>query len=462
MPHQDQSIFAGFSTSTANHKYIFRLLSWLFQGVCWQQTRMRSDCSWTPRTLAAAGILWAWADQHTLGDRFAQTLKIVTKVFHRSTPPVASYQSFIKLLRRHTTTVVPSLIARLRSGMQEQLSSCFLVHGRPVFVVDGSCIELPRTKSNEKAFAKTRKRKPKSSFIGARTEAGKKRNRVPQIYLTLLWNLGTQLPWAWRDGPSNAWECEDLEQMLGELPDHSLIVGDAKFIGYELWTAIFASGHDLLVRVGSNVKLLKKLGFTREYNSTVYYWPNQTRYKQQPPLVFRLLVIQGGKKPVYLLTNLKAGEFSNRTICDIYARRWGIELFYRTFKRTFGRSKLRSGRAENATCELTWSLIGLWSAGLMALMTTDIAPPRLSMALVLRAIRGTLRNYRIHPDPDEDIVTLLCRAEIDEYQRKNRQNRTKIIRDRNYQAKLKPKIANPNKAQIKRAIQLKKELRLTA
>ena len=42
---------------------------------------------------------------------------------------------------------------------------------------------------------------------------------------------------------------------------------------------------------------------------------------------------------------------SDRQIAQIYKARWGVELFFRTFKQTFGRRKLRSHRAEHAQLE---------------------------------------------------------------------------------------------------------------
>src|SRR5208337_3030973 len=53
----------------------------------------------------------------------------------------------------------------------------------------------------------------------------------------------------------------------------SLIAADAGFVGYEYLSAIHQSGRSLLIRVGSNVRLLKKLGYFKESGNTVYLWP---------------------------------------------------------------------------------------------------------------------------------------------------------------------------------------------
>ena len=43
-------------------------------------------------------------------------------------------------------------------------------------------------------------------------------------------------------------------------------------------------------------------------------------------------------------------KLSDRQIAEIYGLRWGIEVFYRTFKQTYARRKLRSHAAMNAAC----------------------------------------------------------------------------------------------------------------
>jgi len=108
------------------------------------------------------------------------------------------------------------------------------------------------------------------------------------------------LLWAWRAGPSDSSERKHLEEMLAELPADALITADAGFVGYELWQKILDAGHHLLVRVGSNVRLLKKLGYAREHSGLVYLWPDAASEKLLPPLVLRLIVVHNGRHPMYL------------------------------------------------------------------------------------------------------------------------------------------------------------------
>ena len=436
MPQQEHFGFSGLSTHL---QYLRAIKHLLVDTVRFHGVSLKADCLWAPHSIAFAAILWAWSDHRTLLDRFEMARKITSRL-SRSVPDRCSYQSFIKLLVRHTEQLSSRLIASLRQRMKSDLRSAMQIRGRDVFAVDGTKVLLPKTRSNEKAYAKTRKRKQTRKDVGAKTDSGHLRNKVPQFYVTVLWNVGTGLLWSWRAGPSNASETEHLEEMIDDLPDRSVVVADAGFIGYDLWESLISRGHGVVIRVGANVKLIKKLGFCREYGSTVLYWPKAKRKSGSPPLVFRLVKVDGGKHPVYLITNLTTREFPDRAVLELYRKRWGIELYYRSFKCSYGRGKLRSHNAANAKCELTWSLIGIWCAGLIGLLCTEIAPAQLSMARVIRAIQYTIRDYRCRIEPGEDLLERLEAAKIDTYKRKSRTCRHPTILTRNYRASRCPRI----------------------
>jgi hypothetical protein len=215
--------------------------------------------------------------------------------------------------------------------------------------------------------------------------------------------------------------------MLPGLPDGALITADAGFVGYEYAKAVIESGRQMLVRVGANVRLLRKLGFARESAGIVYLWPDAQAKKHSPPVVLRLIVVHSGKHPVYLVTSvLSKSDMSDAQVIELYRRRWGIEVFYRSLKQTFGRRKLRSTNADNARVEIEWSLTGLWAMALYALVEANqcgTPPSKLSIAKTLRAFRRMLRDYR-HPSERRcHLRDRLREAVIDSYVRKNKTSR---------------------------------------
>jgi hypothetical protein len=425
MSHQDKD---GLTRSLPQHQVLKRAFDRLGVAGAVQSVRFRDDSTWVPAALALAALLWAWSDEKTLVDRFVAARKIVIKMLGLRSRPAASYQAFTKMLRKWTVTFAACLADVFRQRMRSELAERFVVQGFVVFGVDGSRLQLPRTVSNEERFSAARRstKNQKKNQRSARSRSARtqrachKKANTPQLWVTTMWHVGTGLPWDWRTGPADSSERAHWCQMLSALPEHALMTADAGFVGYDCWRAVLDSGRHLLVRVGANVRLLKQLGYARERQGTVCLWPDRAAVRCQPPLVLRLVVAHNGRHPVYLVTSvLSSRELSDAGVIAIYARRWGIELFYRHFKQTFERRKLRSAAADNVDLEATWSILGLWAMSLHAQIVTrgNIPPQRLSVARMLRAYRHLLHDYKNRPEPGESLRELLARAVIDSYKR---------------------------------------------
>lgn len=456
MSHQDEDAVQ----ERLNSRYLAQALQWLLAGVSWKSISWRKDCTWTPSALVRAALLWAWSDESTLTERFFTARRLIAHLFPEEGPFAASYQAFVKLLCRWTCALVCLLQEALRERMQESLSGQWRISGFVVFGVDGSRMEVPRTLSQEAANAPSAERsgKKKRNRRKSRHAGHAKKANLPFLWLTVMLHVGTGLPWDWRTGPSGSSERAHALDMLDGLPQESLLTTDAGFVGYELARAVRDGGRHLLIRVGANVRLLKKLGFARESNGTVYLWPEKAAKSKQPPLVFRLVVAQGPKHPIYLITSvLSAQTLSDQQVFEIYKKRWGIELFYRHLKQTFQRRKLRSTSADNAAVELHWALVGLWSLGLSAaveLARDQIPLRRISIAGVLRAFRRMIRNY-LHPvERGRTLRNMLRAALTDEYVRKQKQSRD-YPRKKKHELIGIPKITQATRDQIRRAAAFK-------
>ncbi len=249
----------------------------------------------------------------------------------------------------------------------------------------------------------------------------------PRMWLTTIFHVGTGRPWDWRIGPSDSSERDHPRQMIDALPAGELVAADAGFVGYETWMATLDGGRHLLIRVGANVRLLKGLGYVRGKHGLVALRPDREAARRRPPLVLRLVVAHGGRHPVYLVTSvLDEAALSGGQVVEIYALRWGVELFYRHFKQTFERRKLRSHAADHAELEATWSLLGLWAMALHAeVQLADAGVPacRMSVAKILGAYRKSMREYKSPHDPGESLRELVSRAVIDPYKRANKSSR---------------------------------------
>lgn len=467
MSHQDTDRL---NSSTPRHQDLARALDGLLEPARLKALAFRPDCTWTPRALVSAALLWAWSGEATLVDRFVQARQRVAGLAIRRRPPATTYQAFLKMLRRWTDVLAVRLIDTFRQRMQADLAERFLIHGFSLFAVDGSRLGLPRTRSHEHRFSpasvrrttrsKGSKRRHSRTRVRTRRDprGRAKKSNTPQMWLTTLYHLGTSLPWDWRTGPSDSSERDHCLQMIDALPESALITADAGFAGYHVWRTLIASGRHLLIRVGSNVRLLKKLGAYQETRGRVYLWPDREAARHQPPLVLRLVVAHGGRHPVYLVTSvLEETALSDQQVVETYGLRWRVELFYRHFKQTFQRRKLRSHTADHAELEATWSLLGLWAMTLhteVVCARERIPARRLSVARMLRAYRRSMRGDGDGPEAGATLHEQLLQAVIDPYKRSH-----KASRDYPCQKPIRaigpPQIRNATRDQIKKARSLR-------
>ena len=468
-----------------NHALLRDALKWALPASSFAACRLGVKVSWKARILTYAAVLWVWSDEATLGERFVTARKLVIKMFRWQGEPGSSYQGFIKALHKRKEQLFAIILPRLRDLMRQCGGEFWTVAGWVLFGVDGSRVQTPRTKANEERFHATKKRKKqkrarkgkapqltkkarrRAKQTTKRKQAAKKsaskksknQSAGPQIWLTLFWHVGLGLPWAWKTGAVDSSERAHMLEMLDLLPKNSMIVADPGFVGYDNWQAIDKAGHAFVIRVGANVKLLKKLGYAREYANRVYLWPDKARRKQQPPMVLRLITVHTGKHPMHLITNVKSQKnLSDRQAIAIYKARWGIEVFFRSLKQTFGRRKLRSASPDNGLLELDWSLVGLWLACLLTtatLIQQGESPHRVSVAGALGAIRTAMLNYRWRPDPGEDLWSSLSEALIDTYIRRSPKAARNYPRKKNERPAGKPAVQQATREQVSSAKELK-------
>jgi hypothetical protein len=366
---------------------------------------VRAGCRWTPQRVVWLAILMAWSAEQTLQARFEDSRQVLRAVFPKWSLGT-TYTGWSDAQAKWLTPLRPALARRLRQRLQESAGRQWRREGWCAFAVDGSRIECPRTAANQQE-------------LGC---AGRKKTG-PQLFLTTLWHMGTGLPWDFRIGSGKASERRHLEQMLPQLPRQSIVVADAGFTGYQLYRRLLAARQNFLLRVGSNVHLLRQLGyFEREGRDTVYLWPEKQRRRR--PLVLRLLRRRQGKRTMYLVTNvLDKAALSAESAGVLYEMRWGVEVFFRSLKQTLQRRKMLSRSPQAAAGELTGSVLGLWLLGLLsvsAIVTRGGDPLSWSVALARQRVRRSLQRALTRRHPDRGLIGDLGRAVRDNYVRYSR------------------------------------------
>jgi len=341
--------------------------------------------------------------------------------------------------------MLPSVQSHLRTQVRRIAGDHWLCEGWLAFTVDGAEIDCPRTLANEEFFG-----------IAARKGSG------PQQQLTSIMHMGTTLPWAWLSGGACVPERTHLRDMLDLLPKGALLVADAGFTGYDLLSTLQAKGFHFLIRVGANVTLLTDLGFdVQEKKSTVSLWPSH--HRDRPPLVLRLIRLKqrGGRRMVLLTNVLESTRLSRRQARSLYHQRWGVEVFYRSFKQTLERRKMRSDAPRQAQLELHSVMIALTLLGLMSvsgLIARRVAASRCSIAAALRVVRQCMGGCRM------SVRTLwqrLARAEVDPYERKRSKSARSWPHKKNEPPPGEPTVRAATPREVRRAKRLAARLGLT-
>jgi hypothetical protein len=391
--------------------------------------------SWTPQRIVWMALLMAYSAEQTLGSRFDAVRYGLKKMFpHWGLG--TSYQGWFEAQAHWIKTLQPRMSRRLRQQMRKLAGRHWTRQGWCAFAVDGSRVECPRTAKNEKG-------------LGC---AGKERTS-PQLFLTALWHMGTGLPWDFRIGPGTASERRHLEDMLADLPVDALVVADAGFTGYDFYQRILMSKRSFLLRVGSNVRLLRKLGMVKqEGSSTVYLWPDKR--KNQPPIVLRLIEVRRGKKKMFLVTNVLDKEaLPQKNATLLYEMRWGVEVFFRSCKQTLQKRKMLSRSPEAAECELTWAVLAIWLLGVMSvagIIERGGDPLAWSVAKARDRVRKAMRcitERRRGPSLLEE----LAHATQDTYERKRKKKARNWPHKKKEKPPGEPKIEVATPAQVKRA-----------
>jgi len=358
---------------------------------------------WSAWYIVLVSLLMVFDNSSTLRDRFAAARRYLVDIYGSFRRPGKTFEGFINA--RRILTAKGKRILHTHLGQQHrQVAGKFWQRlGWEVFAADGSRIEMPRTAANERAFGC----------------AGKKKTG-PQLLLTTLYHMGTGLPWDWNIGKGTESERSHLRSMLAGLPANALLVADAGFTGYELLKDIITCGRHFIIRVGASVTLLRDLGVeSRIDGNVVWLWPSGKQSKQ-PPLKLRLIALNDSKTPVYLLTDVfDRQRLPDETAAVLYRMRWGVEVFYRGFKRTLDQHKLRSRNPDNAMDELHWAMTAYLLLGLMSvegMIAAGTDPLKLSVAAALRRVRTAMQSssrWRYKGD----LGVLLAKATKDQYHR---------------------------------------------
>jgi Transposase DDE domain len=427
----------------AYRRQLVAAISELFPPQMFAKCSGHGNAEWSAQKVVWVSVVMNWMPGTTLSERFRAARKLVRFVQPRWALPT-TFPAFVAAQRRWWPTLWPLICRRLRA--EESFGDAWRVLGWLVLAVDGSRFECPRTTDNEKGL-----------------QCAGREKTSPQIFQTTLQHVGTGLLWDVRLGPGTDSERRHLDGMLPDLPSQALLTADAGFISYELCDWLCRNNCTFVLRVGGNITLLEDLGWKHEQRGeTVYLWPQDCR--NRPPIVLRQVrFLSTGGLPVVLLTNeFNHERLSDEAIRTIYSARWGIEIYYRTFKQTWGFQRLLSRTPETALNEQRWRIVSLWSLQWMVAKQLHAAgqdPRRFSGAQARRLIREFLQDLQ-QGDAGVSLAKRLQGAQTDDYTRSGPKQTRKWPRKKNDSPPQPPKIRPATPKEIQKAKELDFLIRL--
>lgn len=359
---------------------------------------------WTPKYVLLAWVVMGWAVPAGLRRRFEQARETLRALFPPRRRPGRSIQGLTKQTARLGVTQLLGFWHLLRERIATRLRTGWHWYGWQVFAVDGSRIDAPRTRANERRLG-----------CAGRTGTG------PQWWVTTLIHLPTRLLWDWRCGPGTSNERAHLRDMIPALPRGALLLADAAYVNYELLLGLLSAGADFLIRCGGNttlrvdgVQTLKDLG----RDTVVFLWPY--KHAHGWPLAVRLITLKRRGRSMYLLTSVHDSTRLSRAMArELYAARWGTELNFRALKQTFERRKLRADTPAVGQMELTGNLLALAFLQVQAALLLGARMMRVSIAALLAVLRRALDATR-HGCGTRWFCRQAIAARLDDYPRRRR------------------------------------------
>lgn len=339
----------------------------------WQS--QHSDCSWSLKAIVGVLLLMTWSKGDSEAERFLKARAFYVSKHGHEKGPGETWEGFQQALRRLPIAVFRALAEGLRQQIGRRWIDGLRIGGWLPIGCDGSRLECARSEQLEKRLG----------------QAGKD-DSAPMVYVTALALLPLGLLWAWRLDKGTGNELQHLTQMLPTLPEKTLLVADAFYLGYDLYRSILGSGAAFLMRMSSRAHLYSEndVPLERFKEGWVHYWPEHAQEKRQPPLRLRLLCVRGKKGDVWLLTNLDKKELPRHRASQIYRWRWRNEELFRTFKRTLDKMKLRHRTPALVFREAEGSLIALQVLMAMTVQMMEQEKIKASPRRFVLRIRGAM------------------------------------------------------------------------
>lgn len=266
-----------------------------------------------------------WDDARSHGLRLPTERAISAASFCRARPKITSE------LLRHMLHEVASLSLETSFAAQ-------LWHGRRVFAVDGTKINLQRSDDLERAFG---------------IPSG---GHCPQILVSVLFDVCAKLPIDVEIGPCASCERDQLLNMLPSLAKGDVLVLDRGYPAHRVLQELTDSKVDFLIRVPATSTFAVVDQLRESYMDEVLAWiypPKGSPAFWQPIKVRVVQISTPDGSESFFVTSLLEESFTRSRLNELYHMRWEVEEFYKLAKGPYiGQGQFRSKSPEGIRQEV--------------------------------------------------------------------------------------------------------------
>jgi len=262
--------------------------------------------------------------RHLLGDFWDEARSLGLNL---PTDEPVSAPSFCDARHKITTALLRHMLRELAQNSIEDLGSAQRWLGRRVFAVDGTKVNLQRSRDLAREFGV-----PESGYC-------------PQALVSVLLDVCAKAPVDLQISPFASSEREHLLSLLPSLAAGDVLVLDRGYPSHELFQELTAKGIDFLVRVPGSHTFAAVDGIRQSLgNDYIYHFdPPAGSPNTWTRLTLRVLRITRDGNTSFFVTSLRRTDATRAQIAQLYHLRWQAEEFFKLLKGDYvGQGQFRS------------------------------------------------------------------------------------------------------------------------
>lgn len=269
-----------------------------------------------------------------------------------------SAAAFCNARKKVTATAVRQLLRDTADEFDRVHGPRHRLHGRRVLAVDGCKIPVQRSPELWDEFG------------------GPSAGYTPQILSSVLFDVLAKVPVDATIAPYAGDERVQLGHLLASTREGDIVLLDRGYPSYVMIDVLIEHGLDFVIRVPITGSFPAVEEFVRtgrdEADIVLTPSPNSPAHLLGPRKLRAVRRSGPDGEPQVFLTTLPRNPFCHTTICDLYQRRWQIELFFRLEKSDYvGQRQFHAKNADGVRQEVfAFLLFAAISRTLMAAAST--------------------------------------------------------------------------------------------